>query len=192
MRRRPRLSASSSTGSRAALLYSAGRERTKTTNIKIVHEQRLALRELGRRFVERGTLDTIEQIFMFTNDEMDEVVAKPEAFTSTAREREAIYLQLFELEPPFIIDGVVPPLPTWPRRGHGAPEAVAAGTTLTGIPGSPGKATGRARVVLDPRIRACSNRATSSSLPIPTRRGRRCSSPPRPWSSTSAPRSPTR
>src|SRR3954468_8861795 len=137
-------------GLRAARLYLAGRERSKTNNIRIVHEMRLALREVGRRLVEAGALDNIEQIFMFTDDEIDAVLLDPSAWTATAREREAQYLSLFELEPPFVIVGDPPPLSEWKRRDTSTLEQATSGTVLTGIAGCPGVARGRARVVLDP------------------------------------------
>jgi pyruvate,water dikinase len=137
-------------GLRAALLFSAGRERTKSTNIKVVHEQRLALRELGRRMVEGGHLATIESIFMLLDDELDDFVADPAKYATTIADRERAYLDLFELEPPFVLDGAPPPLSAWPRRARADDERVAAGTILQGIPGCPGQATGTARVILDP------------------------------------------
>jgi len=137
-------------GLQAALLYSAGRERTKTANIKLVHEQRLAFRELGRRMVERGHLDTVEQVFMLTDDELAGFVSDPAALTATVRRRETEYLSLFDLEPPFVFAGTVPPLSSWARRDHSARAVAMPGTVLTGIAGSPGRTTGRARIVLDP------------------------------------------
>jgi pyruvate,water dikinase len=137
-------------GLRAARLYLAGRERSKTNNIRIVHEMRLALREVGRRLVEAGHLDNIEQVFMFTDDELNEVLREPEAWTDIARAREAQYLSLFELEPPFVIVGEPPPLSEWKRRDAAVHERATPGTVLTGIAGCPGVARGRARVVLDP------------------------------------------
>ena len=136
---------------RCAHLYNAGRERTKTNNIKLVHEQRLALRELGRRAVERGHLQNIEQIFMLAELELDDFVERPADFTALAREREAFYLKLWDLEPPFVSRGAPPPISEWRHRAaaSGADHAVA-GEVLTGIPGCPGVARGRARVVLDP------------------------------------------
>jgi pyruvate,water dikinase len=131
-------------------LYLAARERTKTTIILIVHEQRLAARELGRRFVEAGHIETIEQIFMLKDDELDEAIAYPAAFGPVVREREREYLGLFDLEPPFIVDATVPALTQWPRRGEGAAAVASPGDVLSGIPGCPGVARGRARVVLDP------------------------------------------
>ena len=137
-------------GLQAARLFSAGRERSKTNNIRIVHEMRLALRETGRRLVADGHLDNIEQLFMFSDDEIDAVLVEPAAWTEVARERERDYLMLFELEPPFVIVGEPPPLSKWARRDAGTVAKATSGTVLTGIPGCSGTAIGRARVILDP------------------------------------------
>ena len=137
-------------GLRAARLFLAGRERSKTNCIRIVHEMRLALREVGQRLVADGHLDNVGQIFMFTNEEIDAVLVDPASWTDVARVREAQYLELFELEPPFVIVGDPPPLSQWKRRSDGAVEQSTTGTVLTGIPGCPGVARGRARVILDP------------------------------------------
>lgn len=137
-------------GVRAARLFLAGRERTKTNCILLVHEMRLALREVGRRLVDGGHLANTEQIFMFLDDELDDVLERPADFSELAATREEQYLSLFELEPPFIINATVPPLSTWERRDRASTETNTAGQVLTGIPGCPGSATGRARVLLDP------------------------------------------
>ena len=146
----PAASGQFAAGVRAARLFLAGRERTKTSCITLVHEMRVALREVGRRMVERGHLADVGQIFMFADDELDDVLERPEAFTELAAVREQQYLSLFELEPPFIIDGTVPPLSTWARRDRASTETNVVGQVLTGIAGCPGTATGRARVILDP------------------------------------------
>jgi pyruvate,water dikinase len=144
-------------GLRAALLFNAGRERTKTNCIKLVHEQRLAALELGRRLVEAGQLDEPRHVFMLVDDELDDLVdttfgrsmwAKPD-MAAVARDREAYYLGLFEVEPPFVTQGAPPPPSEWPRRSTTGTLAQV-GTALAGIAGSPGLARGRARVVLDP------------------------------------------
>jgi rifampicin phosphotransferase len=142
-------------GLNVSLVFLAGRERSKTNNIKIVHEQRLAIREVGRRMVEAGHLDNIEQIFMLQDgvphSEFEQFLADPASFKEAIRQREHDYLELFDYEPPFIINGVVPPLSTWARRSNAAAVAqVASGDVLSGIPGCPGVATGIARVILDP------------------------------------------
>ncbi|MEZ5256485.1 MAG: PEP-utilizing enzyme [Ilumatobacteraceae bacterium] len=130
-------------------MYAPGRERSKTNCILVAHEMRLPLREWGRRLVERGAFDHIEQVFMLTDDELDAAVADPAAFTEIVREREAYYLSLFEVEPPFVMVDQPPPMSDWPTRDTSTTVA-AVGTTLTGISGCPGVAVGRARVVLDP------------------------------------------
>ncbi len=137
-------------GLRVAHLTNVGRERTKTNNIKIVHEMRLAYRELGRRLVERGIFDNVEQVFMLVDGELDDLAEKPEPFAAIVRERERYYLTLWDREPPFVTFGAPPPVTEWPRRSTAVNVASAVGTVLSGIPGCPGVARGRARVVLDP------------------------------------------
>jgi phosphohistidine swiveling domain-containing protein len=113
-----------------------------------VHEIRIAARELGRRMVEAGVFDSIENFGMLRDDELDAFVADPPAWRTTIREREDLYAKLQSLEPPFVVVGEPPPIDTWqPRSTTPTPEAC--GTVLQGIPGCPGEATGRARVVLD-------------------------------------------
>jgi len=138
------------TGLRSALLYSAGRERTKATNIKLVNEQRVALRELGRRLCERGRLTEPDRVFMVTADELDELVRDPTPFGALTDARHAEYRAFFDVEPPFVFTGPPPPVSTWRRRDRGALQPAGRGTVLTGIPGSAGRVTGRARIVLDP------------------------------------------
>ena len=134
---------------RSSELFLSGRERYKTTCIKLVGEIRMCMLELGRRAVDRGWFDRREQIFMLKADELDELRHEPARFTAIVRDRETRYLALYELEPPFIINGIVPPLSTWARRADHAFERAVAGTVLHGSCGSGGVATGRARVILD-------------------------------------------
>ncbi|RPI11821.1 MAG: phosphoenolpyruvate-utilizing protein, partial [Actinobacteria bacterium] len=147
----PEASGTFEVGLRCAHLYNAGRERTKTNNVKIVHEMRLAIREVGRRAVERGDLRSIEQIFMLVDNELDDFVERRVDFRELVAERERYYLSLYDVEPPFVTHGPPPPVSQWRHRAaaSGADHAVA-GDVLTGIPGCPGVARGRARVVLDP------------------------------------------
>jgi pyruvate,water dikinase len=145
----PEAAAAFEAGLAAAHRYNAGRERTKTTCILLNHELRLALRAWGERLVARGVLDDPAGVFMLVDDELDDAVADPAPFAAVVRAREATYRSLFEREPPFVTHGAPPPVEHWPRRG-GAGEPAALGTVLAGIPGSPGRASGRARVVHDP------------------------------------------
>jgi pyruvate,water dikinase len=136
-------------GLRAAATFIPARERAKTLLMRVLHEMRMAVVELGRRFHERGRLDQSSDIFLLFTDELEDLVcdALPRSRELT-RERRAHRAWLAGLEPPFIINGPAPANTTWPRRhprGGGTP--LAPGETLAGIPGAPGVATGRARIV---------------------------------------------
>jgi rifampicin phosphotransferase len=134
---------------RATTVYSQGRERSKTTVVRAIHGVRLAQRELARRAAERGGPADPTDACLLTIDELRAFVADPTPFAERIAERRGRYEQLASLVPPFIIEGTVPPLSSWAPRG-GPVTGVAAGERLRGIPGCPGMARGRARVVLDP------------------------------------------
>ena len=126
-----------------------GRERTKTNNIRVVHEMRMAMRELGRRMVERGAFDEIEDFGFVREAEVPTLFADPHSLTDTIRSRRAEYRQLQEVEPPFVFVGHTSGPDTWPRRDAMSVERVSVGDTVVGFPGCPGVAEGTARVVLD-------------------------------------------
>ncbi|MDP2291687.1 MAG: PEP-utilizing enzyme [Actinomycetota bacterium] len=126
-----------------------GRERTKTNNIRVIHEMRMAMREIGRRMVDAGVFDEIEDFGFVTKDEMPQFLAQPQPFAATVRERRAAYMQLEQLEPPFVFVGRTDGPDTWPRRDAVTANCLGAGDVLAGIPGCPGTAEGIARVVLD-------------------------------------------
>ncbi len=134
----------------AAKVFLAGRERSKTNVIRQVHEIRVLTRELGRRMRERGAFDEVGSFAMITDEEYDDFLAAPDAFSATVRERERQFAELKELVPPFVFAADVPSLDGWARRGGGSVERASSGTVLTGMSGCPGVARGRARVVLDP------------------------------------------
>ncbi len=130
-------------------VWMAARERIKSSNIRCHNEVRMCFDELGRRMVERGDLTHPRQIYMLLADELDEFMADPSSFSAMLSEREQDYLSLYDLDPPYIVNGTVPPLAEWRRRGGDVADTVAVGDVLTGVAGSPGTATGRARVMLD-------------------------------------------
>ena len=134
---------------RSAHTFLAGRERAKTNVIKVLHEIRMALRELAQRHEY-----TMSELCMLLDDELDAFLAGPDEMRPRLAAREEQYLQLFDLEPPFIIDGSTdggaPPLSQWSKRGAHPGVPCVAGDVLTGVPGSPGIAEGRACVVLHP------------------------------------------
>lgn len=130
---------------RSAHLHLAGRERAKTNIIKVLHEIRMAAFALASR-----TGYTSSQVCMLLADELDAFANAPDEFRVRLAQRERQFLELFDLEPPFILNGKVPPLSQWPRKGATSATRVTAGEVLVGMSGAPGTYTGRARVVLDP------------------------------------------
>jgi pyruvate,water dikinase len=132
-------------GLRSAHLHLAGRERTKTNVIKVLHEVRVAVRELGERFGYSASL-----VCMVLADELDAFVNDPEELRARLVAREQQYLELFTLQPPFIIHGTAPALGAWPSRALGDVAVSASGDVLIGVPGCPGIAEGVARVIRHP------------------------------------------
>jgi rifampicin phosphotransferase len=140
-------------GFRAAVhtigVFMAARERCKSNNIRAHGEVRMCFAEIGRRMTEHGHLAHQRQIYMLLADELDRFLDDPASFTSTLAAREDDYLALYDLEPPYIVDGTVPPLGEWARRNSVGVESVGVGDVLQGVAGSPGVVTGVARVLLD-------------------------------------------
>ncbi len=126
-----------------------GRERTKTNNIRVIHEMRMAMRELGRRMVERDAFDEIEDFGFVREAEVPTLFTDPRSLTEAIRSRRAEYRKLQEVEPPFVFVGHTTGPETWPRRDAVSVDRVSEGDTVVGFPGCPGVAEGIARVILD-------------------------------------------
>ena len=131
----------------SANVFLSGRERAKTNSVAVINEVRVALRELARRYVERGLITEPEQVFMLTDDELDQIRHDPEAFRAVIAERWAQYRELFDLEPVFVVNGRAPEISEMTRRDAKQVAQVASGAVLKGAAGSGGVATGRARIV---------------------------------------------
>jgi pyruvate,water dikinase len=136
------------TALRSSILFSQGRERSKTTVIRGLHTVRLAQRELARRARSRGGPAALEDFWLLRKDEVAEYLADPPAWRETLASRAAVRDKLTALVPPFIFAGRQPPPEDWAVGGGLQPAA--AGDQLHGIAGCPGLARGRARIVLDP------------------------------------------
>ena len=135
----------------SASVFVPGRERSKTNIIRVIEEQRVAMRELGRRTVERGQLDNATDVCLLFEDELDALAAGTLADArGIVAGRRAHHAWLTTLEPPFIVNGQAPANTTWTRKADHTTTPVVVGETLQGMPGCPGKVTGRACVVLDP------------------------------------------
>lgn len=134
----------------AAALWLRGRERGRTSCAMLMHELRLPALELGKRYHSSGALASPLQIFMLFADELDSFLADPAGFTQVLAERERVYEDLFDREPPFVVVGQPEPVENWPRRSAKSVELARAGTVIQGVPGCGGLARGRARVLTSP------------------------------------------
>jgi len=133
----------------SAHLFLAGRERAKTNAVRVINETRVALYEYGRRLVERGVIDDVEQLFMVTDAELDALRAEPESFAEVIADRWTQYRRLFDFEPVFAVNGQAPALDEMMPRSGKQVASVSVGDVLNGAAGSGGVARGRARVVTD-------------------------------------------
>ena len=134
---------------RSAVEYSRARERSKALLVKIIHECRLALRELGRRLADRSG-GRPDDLWFVLHGELPAYRVDPAEFADVIGSRRATRDALSRLVPPFAFSGTMPPPDTWDRRVDTVADPAPPGTMLTGIPGCNGVARGRARVVLDP------------------------------------------
>jgi len=137
----------------ASQAWIPARERTKTNNIRLIHECRMPMRELGRRMVVKGFFDEVEDFGFVQAEEMEDLLAAQSAdaatWRSVVRERRATYESLAAKSPQFVFVGAPASPDTWESRSASAVSRLAVGESLQGMPGCPGLATGRARVVLD-------------------------------------------
>jgi pyruvate,water dikinase len=135
----------------SASVFLAGRERSKTNIIRVVHEVRMNVWEIGRRAVGRGELDEPRDVCMLFDDELHLLAS---GTLTNARELATARREHLEwlgtLEPPFLFDSPPPSNSTWPRRGANRAPVAVVGDVLAGLPGCPGIARGRARIVLHP------------------------------------------
>lgn len=138
---------------RAARLWVRARERSRTTGAMLLHEQRLAALELGRRGAEAGALQSDAQVFMLLADELDRYVDDPSVYTKVVAERESTYLSLYNIVPPFMVDGFPPDHSEWEKRSSNVDPATPIDYQTKEVWGtgvSPGVIQGRVRIVQGP------------------------------------------
>jgi pyruvate,water dikinase len=124
------------------------RERTKATCVLTINEQRLDALEIGRRLTADGKLESPDEVYFLTLDELTTAVEKGTVDLDTVHSRQAAQRELERYqEPLFAIAGEIPPVEQWPLVSR---DTVGDDVReLIGAAGSPGQATGRARVVRD-------------------------------------------
>lgn len=137
----------------ASQAWIPARERTKTNNIRLIHECRMPMREFGRRMVARGFFDEVEDFGFVRAEEMPALLAADDVDAGTwlelVRERRDKYESLAGRLPQFVFVGAPASPDSWETRSSAAGAHLTVGETLQGMPGCPGVVTGRARVVLD-------------------------------------------
>ncbi len=133
----------------AAKVFMPGRERTKTNNIKLVHEMRVAMHELGHRCVAAGTMPHHNSFGLLTRPELLGFPASPEGHVDELLRRADLMEEVSQLQEPFLFHGDRPDMSSYPRRDAVEIIQVEAGETVQGVPGCPGTYQGIARVVLD-------------------------------------------
>jgi pyruvate,water dikinase len=124
--------------------YVANRERTKSLLVKGTQRARHILKELGGRFAAAGRFDSVDDIFYLQVGE-----ARKAATDASFDIRRLVQKRRAEMERnrPVVL----------PESFMGRPHPIEAPTpesflsSLKGIPVSPGRVTGIARVILDPR-----------------------------------------
>ena len=134
----------------SATVFMPGRERTKTNCIKLVHEFRVAMHEIGHRCVADGTMNSHQDFGLMTRPELlDFVNGRTMVPLSELQRRADLMAVVADLQEPFLFHGGRPDMSTYPRRDAVEVEPVQAGEVMPGVPGCPGTYRGTARVVLD-------------------------------------------
>lgn len=134
----------------SATVFMPGRERTKTNNIKLVHELRVALQEFGRRCVAAGTMNDFQDFGLLTRAELESFIQGESGVDLAELDRRAKLMEeVAQLQEPFLFSGGRPDMSTYPRRDAVEITPVTADEVLQGVPGCPGTYRGTARVVLD-------------------------------------------
>jgi len=129
--------------------YLAARERSKMHCTLIIDHMRDVIRTLGQRLVQGQQLQRWQDVLLLNDEELEGFLAHPSSFQDALLERAQRLALLMSLEPPFAFEGNTPPLAAFAPRGQQAPGATPASarTQLTGMGVSPGRHTGRARVI---------------------------------------------
>ncbi len=129
--------------------FIALREKTKAQWVRAMQPARAICREAGRRLVERQLLGDVDDVYLLVYDEFAQALGGQlgAAVVQAAVERRRRDLAICErIELPEWFEGM--PQARWAGAAPAIPQSGGAGkTTLKGIPVSPGRVRGRARVI---------------------------------------------
>lgn len=134
----------------AVATWFTARERSKNMCVRLVHEARMCCATLQAAALASGAIAEPKHFYMLHNSELEAFIEDSTGFATLLADRYATYLAVADLEPPFFIDGACPPISEWPKRVAKVSQRSKRGDRLSGLACSPGVATGRARVILDP------------------------------------------
>jgi pyruvate,water dikinase len=133
----------------AAKVWQIAREASKSSVIRALDQTRRAINELARRVAARRGPGEAFAFFMLTWPEFLDHAAGRRDHSALMAERARDHAYLAERIPPFLFEGAPMPVEAWQRRVGGDETWGRKGDILEGIGGSPGRVTGRARIVLD-------------------------------------------
>tara|TARA_B100001093_G_scaffold368714_1_gene353656 strand:+ start:633 stop:2408 length:1776 start_codon:yes stop_codon:yes gene_type:complete len=131
----------------AAGTFFAARERTRTNCALLTHEMRMPMWELGARYVSEELFNAPEDFSMLMVSEWERLLDNVLDAQELINQRKVESERLATLEPPFIIDSVVPPMNEWRERNA---NDLSFTRIIKGQPGCAGTFKGRARVITDP------------------------------------------
>ncbi len=135
----------------ASTAFLRGRELSRTNVIRVIHEMRLALRELAARGVRRHDFEETDNLWMLTADELEYYADGGLAdVAEISSKRRVQYEDLRNRSAPSSMigsdDGWIPAPGTTPGWGY-EDRPLEPGDMMLGSPGSPGMARGVARVI---------------------------------------------
>jgi pyruvate,water dikinase len=133
----------------AAKVWQAAREGSKSAVIRALDSTRRAVNELALRVAERHRLVDWRGVYMLHQSELRAYTSDPRPFLDVIGERSRASAALAERIPPFLFDGEMPPIESWPKRSADEDARGRKGDILEGIGGSPGRVVGIARIAMD-------------------------------------------
>ena len=126
-------------GLSAAANWFGWREQGKYACIRLIHEVKLAMYELGGRMVAAGAIADKRHVFNLLDAELDEFLVDPAKFSATIAEREKAFQHLHTVDPPYIVGNGRgdEAIDTWPKRNSADIPKAKVGDVLQGGPGCP-------------------------------------------------------
>ena len=113
----------------------------------LTHEMRMPMWELGARYASEKVFKAPEDFSMLMVSEWEQLLDNTIDAQEVINQRKIESETLANLEPPFIVDSIVPPMGEWLERDT---QGLSYTQIINGQPGCAGTYKGRARVITDP------------------------------------------